>query len=145
MRNHQARGWQIGIPSCLLTILQDIVFVFMSLVLDDIGISICTHRLYAYYGSLLLNIRHIFESEPAALSFLVSRITCWTFAISIIAARAHQVEISHTKPACIACVIKIGEAHAMRELMTESTDSIKIAITIQFATTSVSIHCYAIQ
>ena len=145
MGDHHTFRRQISIPACLLSVLDDVIFILMCLILYDIsttaladGFQSCDMEGFLYMGNIL-------ECYPATFMLLVSRITCRTFAVTIIIARAHQIVIAHSEPSRITSIIQVRESHAMGELMAKSSDTIKFAITIQLCAAGISIHSDAIK
>ena len=83
---------------------------------------------------------NILICQPATLMLLVSRITCRTFAVTIIITCTHQIVSAHSEPSRITSIIQVRESHAMGELMAKSSDTIEFATPIQLSTAGISIH-----
>ena len=135
--------WQSSIKAFTLTILQDIILVLVSFVVNDICLPHVRERLH------LCNCRvcvELYRLRPSAHHLLIARIAGRRIGITIVRAGAHQVPIAHAVVLSAICrIIHIGKSHTMRELMAESADTGQRSVRLQLRCAGISINGYVIQ
>ena len=92
---HDKQTVTIGfrIPSLLLNILQDEIFVTMSLIIDDKHITIVSQRIHVRHQCIR---RQFLRFYPSAEPTLIASIIAWHIAVTIVAAIVHQRPGEHS-------------------------------------------------
>lgn len=117
MGDHHTFRRQISIPTCILSVLDDVIFILVRLILYDISTTALADGFQSCDMKVFLDMGNILECYPATFMLLVSRITCRTSAVTIIITCTHQVVVAHSEPSRITSIIQVRESHAMGELM----------------------------
>ena len=109
------------IITCKLTVLQDIIFVGIALIIDNVGLAHLCKRLHVSHRRVGIK----FDGRrPSAHHLLIACVSGRRISIIVVRAIVHQVPRAHTIIiTTVRRVVHIREAHAMRELMTEGTDT----------------------
>jgi hypothetical protein len=114
MKNHQAATRQKTVPTRLLPILNDIVFILVTFVTDEVKARLVTK------GRHLANLcvgSEFNRTAPSHHPTLVGRITDWTVSCVVIVPAVHELPITKRRSISI---IKIGKAEAMSVLVADS-------------------------
>ena len=143
MSDQQSLGRITGIEASLLAVLYHEVLVGMVVVVDDIGVAMFTHGLQV--GHRQAGVTEHDGFLPSAHHLLVGCITSGKEGRTIVAARAHQVEIAHAEPAAVVGVVEIGESHAVAELMAEASDALDGTIGIDLVAAGVCVDHHAVE
>ena len=98
MGDHHTFRRKISIPTCVLTIFNDVIFILVRLVFQHIGTATLADGFQSCDVEVFLDKGNIPERYPATFMLLVSRITCRTFAVTIIITCTHQIVIAHSEP-----------------------------------------------
>ena len=114
----------VGIACYLLTILQEIVFVAVALIIYNVGFGLAGQRFHILDGGRVFQFG---RSEPSAVHALVTGVLPRHFAVlrwSVEAAVVHQVPAVHAKIVVAARVIEVGDGHAVAKLVAGCADAI---------------------
>ena len=129
----------------LLSVLHDVVFVFVPLVLEDVGIAAIAYSLQAVDVQVLLYIGDVVERYPSALVLLIGTVAAGHVAAFVVVAGAHEVEICHTEIGTVRGIVEVGETHAVGELMAERADAAEVTFAIQLTAAGIDIDIYFAQ
>jgi len=129
MGNEHTTARQFSVEAYGLTVLQKEIFVAILWMTNQIGRStLCQRRDVLNFQRLIAKLH---RREPPTAHFFVSRITGRQITVIIVGTVVHQVPCAQSKTAFVLYVIEIGEAHAVREFMTESANACNLSVVSQ--------------
>ena len=136
----------VGIACYLLTILQEIVFVAVALIIYNVGFGFAGQRFHILDGGRVFQFG---RGEPSAIHALVTGVLPGHFAVlrwSVVAAVVHQVPAAHAKIAVVARVVEVGDGHAVAKLVAGCADTVDDAAAgaAKFVGSGVGVHVNAV-
>ena len=113
--------WQAGIPTRLLTVLQEEVLVAVAFVIDDIGIA--PRVLQRLHVADALGVDQLGGCFPSSHPALIAGVACGLIAVVVVGAAVHEVPVTHALTAAVVGVVEVGIAEAVAELVAHGADA----------------------
>ena len=143
MQDEKSMTGNALVPTDVLAVLEQEVFIGMAIVIHDVGVATILQGLHA------LNRHGVGQHnrlEPTCHPTLIARIAGRAIAVAIIATRVHQVPIAHALTTAIVGVVEVGIAQAMTELVTHRANTVDVTrLSVEFSATSVGVDAHAIE
>ena len=144
MDDKQAMRRQLLVKPALLTILKDVIFTWLIVVIYHIRFGRLAQSRQVVHISRL--VQHLWL-HPSTHPTLVCVIANGTIAIASIRTIVHNIPQVHTKTIATRRIVYIGQTQTMAELMASRTYTrhILTAIVVQFGSTSIGIYLHLIE
>ena len=121
MQDEESLSGQSFVPSCLLTVLQQVVFVAVALIINNVCIA--AHGLQGLHVADGLGGFQFDGLFPSCHPALIAGVACRLVAVAVVGAVVHQVPAEHTLTAAVVGVVEVGVAQTVAELMAHGADA----------------------
>ena len=143
MDNEQAFTGNSSVPSCLLTVLQQVVLVLVTLIIYDVALATQFRSLQVIHFGCCCQ---FYWFAPTCHPALITGIACRTIAIVVVRTAIHKVPLEHTLTAAVVGIVEVGIAQTVTELVAHGSNTCQLSsLTIKLCSAGVCVNLHSVK